>query len=111
MNEGQWLASRGAGAMLTFLAGKASERKLRLLAAAFCRRVWLLLTPADREAVRVAERYADGQVKPGPFLHRTRLGTSAPTLAGAVWLAGPRSVPAEHAAQVRRTATACVLLA
>jgi len=39
-----------------------SERKLRLLACACCRQVWdLLPDPLSRQAVMVAERYADGQ--------------------------------------------------
>lgn len=42
-----------------------SERKQRLLAAAFCRRVWHLLSDErGRQAVEVAERYAEGLVTP-----------------------------------------------
>jgi hypothetical protein len=48
--------------MLGFLAGRASERKLRLFACACVRRAWRLLEDRrGRHAVEVAERYADGQ--------------------------------------------------
>src|SRR5262245_52992542 len=47
--------------MVEFLSGKASDRKLRLLGVAYCRRIWRLIPDGPcREAVRVAERYADG---------------------------------------------------
>jgi hypothetical protein len=47
--------------MLDFLRGRASERKLRLFACAWCRRLWHNLEPErNRAAVDVGERYADG---------------------------------------------------
>jgi hypothetical protein len=49
-------------AMLSFLhsVGKASDRKLRLFAAACSRRCWDLLDLLGRGAVEIAEQYADG---------------------------------------------------
>ncbi len=63
MTETRWLRCRSPQKMLLFLRNirKASERKLRLLACACCRRVWdLLPTEESRLAVLVAERFADG---------------------------------------------------
>jgi len=61
MTEAEWLAGTDLNSMLEFLGDRISSRKLRLFACAACRRVWdLLIEPASRQAVIVAERYADG---------------------------------------------------
>jgi hypothetical protein len=61
--EDDWLACTDPTLMLEFLRGKASDRKLRLLACACCRHVWdLLLDEQSRQAVNAAEQYADGLI-------------------------------------------------
>ena len=63
MTEAEWLECAGPGRMIEFLRGRVSDRKLRLLGAACCRRVWpLLIRGAVRKVVKVNERYADGVV-------------------------------------------------
>jgi hypothetical protein len=67
MTETAWNACTDPQAMLSFLqtTGKASDRKLRLLAVACCRAVWRLFTSQTvRAAVEVSELYADGQETP-----------------------------------------------
>jgi hypothetical protein len=62
MTEAEWLACDDPRRMAAFLEGKASDRKLQLLAAAVCRHTWASLTDErSRWAVEVAERNADGQ--------------------------------------------------
>jgi hypothetical protein len=61
MTEAEWLAGENPTPMLELLRGKVSNRRLRLFAVACCRHVWEWLLGYSREAVEVAERYADKQ--------------------------------------------------
>jgi hypothetical protein len=61
MTEEEWTTCADAANILNFAASQGSERKLRLLAAACCRRVWhVLKDERSRAAVEAAERFADG---------------------------------------------------
>jgi hypothetical protein len=61
MREAEWCAGTDLKAMLDFLSDKASNRKFRLFACACVRRVWdLLMDERSRNAVVVAEQFADG---------------------------------------------------
>ncbi len=60
MKERAWREATGPGEMLRFCAAQAGPRKLRLFAAACCRRLKRLRFPIEPE-VQVLERYADGQ--------------------------------------------------
>jgi hypothetical protein len=61
MTEAEWLECTDPTPMLGFVRNQTSDRKLRLLICACCRRVWdLLADDRSREAIEVAEQYADG---------------------------------------------------
>lgn len=97
MTEAEWLAGTDLNAMLEFLGDKVSPRKLRLFACACCRRVWDMLTePASRQAVAVAERYADGLATKDELMAARNEAV----------LAGPGSSAAQVAARDPRWAAA-----
>jgi hypothetical protein len=61
VTEQDWLTCTDPKPMLDFIQPRASERKLRLFLVACARLGWDRLPPGEmREAVEVAERYADG---------------------------------------------------
>ncbi len=61
MTEREWHGD-DVTAMLTFLGGRISRRKLRLFGVACCQTIWpILIDNRSRQAVRVAARLADGE--------------------------------------------------
>jgi hypothetical protein len=61
MNEREWLDCADPERLLDHLQGCVSERKLRLFAAACCRRIWEQIGKEGRKAVDAAESYAEGR--------------------------------------------------
>lgn len=85
MSEEEWLSGSYPHAMLEFLAGRASPRKLRLLACCCCREpsVARLLNRTDA-IVSAAERFAEGTGTREELLVAAR-GTPKPRVSGGSW--------------------------
>jgi hypothetical protein len=76
VTEAEWNNSDEPTAMLEFLrsVGKLSDRKARLFAVSCCRRVWHRLDDGRvRQAVRAAERFADGGASAEQLEQRRRV--------------------------------------
>src|SRR5262245_25104386 len=59
MTEAEWLTCVDPVPMLDLLCGKVTDRKLQLFGVACFRRIWHLADQVCRDAVEVAERFAD----------------------------------------------------
>jgi hypothetical protein len=65
MTEAEWMTCTNSRPMLEFLHGKVSDRKLRLFTCGFCQSIDALLWDDNcRDAVQVAELFADGLAGP-----------------------------------------------
>ena len=63
LTEAEWLACNSVKPMLKFLRGRISDRKLRLIGVACCRRLWhLLMDERSKGAVEAVELLADGLI-------------------------------------------------
>jgi hypothetical protein len=63
MTEAEWLTATDPAPMLEFLDSTASDRRKRLFGIAWCRNEWhLLADERSRQAVDIAEKYAEGEV-------------------------------------------------
>jgi hypothetical protein len=62
VTESEWWRVRNPAPMLGFLEGRASDRKLRLVMVAWCRRVWDSLPKRHRKFVDATDRYVEGEL-------------------------------------------------
>ena len=101
LTEGEWLGSSDSQAMLGWLrtCGGAGGQRLRLFAAACCRRFGLLGQGADAAAaVALAERFAEGEAPPDAVPH-------GDARRHAVWAADAREAAADSARQAAEAAS------
>jgi hypothetical protein len=90
MTEAHWLEATDAVEMLKALAGKVTDRKLRLFGCACCRPVWdLLVEECFTNAVGVAERFADGLADKTDLATARRISGAALERSGLAGINGP----------------------
>jgi hypothetical protein len=115
MTEAEWLTSTNPAPLWWFVEGKVSNRRLRLVACACCRRIWHLLSDGrNRQLVETAEKLADGLVTMeeskrflgiGSEVDRIPLGIDEYSVARSALLSHPaitRSVPSLAASLVEQ---------
>jgi hypothetical protein len=88
MGEAEWLGCTDPQRMLQFLrsSGRASDRKLRLFICACGRRLWpWLVQEASRQAVEVAERFAEGLAPVEHLAQAWRAASLAPPAGTPRW--------------------------
>jgi hypothetical protein len=90
MTETEWLESADVVEMLNSLAGKTTDRKLRLFGCACCRRVWdLLAEECFRHAVEAAEQFADGLANKKELAAARKVSGAALERNGLAGVSGP----------------------
>jgi hypothetical protein len=127
LGEAQWLSAGSTYALLCELTqhqraarNSAGRRRLRLFACSCCRRFWHLFADQHaRQAVEVAERFADGQARLDELVAAERSAGDAERRAinrileltgGRAWL-GPLPPDLEEAQHARGTAAAAAVAA
>jgi hypothetical protein len=86
VTEAEWLAATDPIAVLAFLHGRASARKLRLFACACCRHIWHLLPDErSRRAIEVMERHLDGRADAEEMRDAARAAAAAGVAAFATY--------------------------
>jgi len=90
MTEAEWLGSTDVVEMLKSLGGKTTDRKLRLFGCACCRLVWdSLAEECFRQAVEVAERFADGMTDKKGLATARKVSGAALERNGLAGVSGP----------------------
>jgi hypothetical protein len=95
MTEVEWLTGTAMWPMCLSLRGRVSDRKLRLLACAYCRSIWGLMGKASRQAIILGEQMADGPVPESRREAVVRAAIEAvlrfPSMAGDPFMAADRA--------------------
>ena len=93
MTPDEWKAGEDPSVLLDLVADRATNRKLRLFLIACCRRIWpMLADERSRNAVEVAQRFADGVATAAELAaaHETAFGAPANATASGLEMPGVR---------------------